>query len=107
MSCHFCYNAYAWAKEPHEDEDYFDGGLHDENDFSSSTIGFSDGKHQFYINSGGGRAINIEACEWYNGRWHTIGYYFPKFCPECGRKLDEYIIDERGTQFTKKREDTA
>lgn len=105
MSCPFCYNAYVWAKEPHEDEDYFDGGLHDENDFSSATVGFSDGKHQLYINSGSGEAINIEACEWHNGRWHTTGRYFPKFCPECGRKLDEYIIDERGTRFTKKQED--
>lgn len=23
MSCHFCYNAHVWAKEPHNEEDYF------------------------------------------------------------------------------------
>lgn len=22
--------------------------------------------------------------------WQLVGYYYPKFCPECGRKIDEY-----------------
>ena len=110
MSCHFCYNAHVWAKEPKTEEDYFDEGLNDSNDFGSSTIGVScslpnGSPHQIYINSGAGKATNIEVCEWYNGRWHTVGVYYPKFCPECGRPLDEYTIDERGTTFTTKQEE--
>lgn len=23
-------------------------------------------------------------------QWQLVGYYYPKFCPECGRKIDEY-----------------
>lgn len=105
MSCQFCYNAHVWSKEPHSEEDYFDGGLHDNNDFSSATIGFLDDRHQLYINSGNGEAVNLELCEWFNGRWHTVGKYFPKFCPECGRRLDEYIIADRGRSFSKKKEE--
>lgn len=105
MACHFCYNAHVWAKESHLEEDYFDEGLHDGNDSSSSTIGKSADGIQIYLNSGGGKPLNIEVCQWINDRWHTIGYYYPKFCPECGRPLDEYNIDERGTKYESKRID--
>ena len=105
MSCHFCYNAHVWAKEPKTEEDYFNEELNDSNDSGSSTIGLSCTPHQIYINSGAGMATNIEFCEWYNNSWHTVGIYYPKFCPECGRPLDEYTIDECGTGFTKKREE--
>lgn len=105
MACHFCYNAQVWAKEPHEEEDYFDEGLNDTNDFSSCGIGYCDDRHRLFFNSGNGEACNIELCEWFNGRWHTMGRYFPKFCPECGRPLDEYTIDERGTKYESKRTD--
>ena len=105
MSCHFCYNAHVWAKEAHSEEDYFDEGLHDGNDSSSSTIGKSADGIQLYLNSGGGKPLEIEVCQWINNRWHTIGAYYPKFCPECGRPLDEYNIDERGTRYESKRID--
>jgi hypothetical protein len=103
MACHFCYNAYVWAKEPHDEDDYFDEGLHDNNDFSSCSIGYSGEKYQMYYNSGNGQACNIELCTWREGYgWLAVAKYFPKFCPECGRRLDEYDIDERGTLFKKK-----
>jgi hypothetical protein len=110
MSCHFCYNAHVWASEPKSEEDYYEPGLDDSNDFGASTVGVTwslpnSYLHQMYLNSGGGKANHLEVCEWYNGRWHTVGVYYPKFCPECGRKLDEYIIDERGTSYFKKLED--
>lgn len=108
--CPFCFNAYVYAKMPKTEEDYFDAGLDDSNDFSSATIGASDSNIQMYINSGNGEALNIEVCEWlsinglyHSGRWHTIAKYYPKYCPECGRKLDEYEIDERGTNYDRKR----
>jgi hypothetical protein len=111
VSCHFCYNAHVWAREPHNEEDYFDEGLHDKNDMSTATIGNKTDGFQLFLNSGGGEATNIEICQWkengYRGQpgWSTIGIYYPKFCPECGRKLDEYIINERGTKFIRKQEE--
>ena len=102
MSCHFCYNAYVWANEPHNEEDYFDGGLTPDNDGSSCGIGTAETGHCLYFNSGMGVPCNIEACEWgEDQRWHTVARYYPKFCPECGRKLDEFIIGERGASFNK------
>lgn len=104
--CKFCYNAHVWAKEPHNEEDYFDEGLNDENDASSCTVGFGGSKTQMYINAGNGEAVNIEVCRWteggYRGQdgWVTIAKYYPKFCPECGRPLNEYTIDARGTKFS-------
>lgn len=103
MGCHFCYNAHVWAKESHNEEDYFNGGLHDDNDGSSCGIGYGVPNYQMYFNSGRGQACNIEICRWHceNG-WIPIAKYFPKFCPECGRRLDEYRIDERGTTYQRK-----
>lgn len=104
-NCRFCYNARVWAKEPHSEEDYFDEGLNDTNDFSSCTIGNSSSRTQMYINSGNGKAVNIEVCRWvkggYRGKdgWVTVAKYYPKFCPECGRPLNEYKIDGRGTKY--------
>lgn len=23
-------------------------------------------------------------------QWQLVGHYYPKYCPECGRKIDEY-----------------
>lgn len=109
MSCKFCYNAHVWAKEPHDEDDYFDEGLHDNNDSSASTVGNSAAGFQIFLNSGGGSAVNIELCQWkengYRGQpgWATIGIYYPKFCPECGRNLNEYIIDEHGALFVQKK----
>lgn len=105
--CSFCFNAHVYNSLPKTEEDYYDSGLDDSNDFSSISIGrtcsLPDSKpHQIYINSGNGEATNIEVCEWYNGRWHTIGKYYLKFCPECGRKLDEYEIEEKGISFKRR-----
>ena len=102
MSCHFCFNAYVWAKEPHNEDDYFNY-LHDDNDGSSCSIGFSGKNYSLYFNSGMGKPCNIEVCTWgENNQWHPVAIYYPKFCPECGRKLDEYDICERGRSFNRK-----
>jgi hypothetical protein len=103
MACHFCYNAHVWAKESHTEEGSFDVGLHDGNDFSSSSIGCSGEKYQMRFNSGNGQACNIELCTWREGYgWLSVAKYFPKFCPECGRKLDEYDIFDRGAYFKRR-----
>ena len=105
--CPYCFNAYVAAKYPNDDP--FETELDDTNDASSSTIGNSTNGFQLYFNSGNGKPCNIEICQWkengYRGRpgWATIGIYYPKFCPECGRPLDEYKVDERGTSYERKR----
>ena len=105
MNCPFCYNAHVWAKEHKVEEDYFDRGLNDNNDGSSCSIGKSSNEFSIMFNSGMGKPCEIEFRNWYSGLWHTVGYYYPKFCPECGRKLDEYVIDNRGTSYEKHKEE--
>lgn len=106
MSCHFCYNAHVWAKEPKIEEDYFDEGLNDDNDGSSCNIGHCSKNFDMMFNSGMGRACNIEIRKWHEGYgWAPIGYYYPKFCPECGRELIEYLVEERGTSYKRKTEE--
>lgn len=93
MICKYCFNAHVWAKIPKNEEDYFDNGLDDSNDFSSHGIGHTDKEHIMYFNSGAGKPCNIEIMKLgKDNQWHTIGEYFPKFCPECGRELNEYEI---------------
>lgn len=105
--CKFCFNAHVYANLPNNEEDYFDEGLHDGNDFSSHTIGHGSSKIQMFINSGNDEAVNIEVCRWteggYRGNdgWSTVAKYYPKYCPECGRKLAEYSVMERGQAFVK------
>ena len=108
--CGFCFNAYVASTLPEPEDSYFEPELNDSNDFSSSTIGLSSSGIQMYINSGAGKATHIEVCQWisdlnglyHSGKYHTIAKYYPKFCPECGRPLNEYKIDERGTSFKRR-----
>ena len=109
--CNFCFNAYVDSKLPETEDDlYFGNELTDDNDDSSATIGNKTDGFQIFLNAGGGQPVNIELCQWkengYRGQpgWSTIGVYYPKFCPECGRKLDEYTISERGNSYERNRE---
>lgn len=40
------------------------------------------------MRSGGGRGLIILSEIFNHNRWHTLNVYIPKFCPECGRKLE-------------------
>lgn len=42
------------------------------------------------IRSGGEMPLIILSENLIQNRWHTLGVYMPKFCPECGRKLGYY-----------------
>ena len=106
MACGFCYNAHVWAKEPKTEEDYLSDGLHDGNDGSSCGIGKAAKDFSIMFNSGFGKPCEIEFRKWVEGYgWGKVGYYYPKFCPECGRPLNEYEVDERGTHYEVKRTD--
>ena len=91
--CKFCFNARIYKPTEEELMDPFATELTDENDSSSCGVGHCFSRNRrFMINSGHGRPVNIEFEEWTETthEWHRVGIYYPKHCPECGRKLNEY-----------------
>ena len=103
--CPFCLNARSYI--PTEDELLAGDILHDRNDFSSMSIGNTIPDHRFMLTTGNGKPTCIEyevLCTISDGdrQWIRAGVYYPKFCPECGRELKEYKIDERGSNFERK-----
>ena len=54
------------------------------------TIGKSEKGHRIMLNKDPYRPLEIEFSQWNEKlktpQWQTAGYYYPKFCPECGRK---------------------
>lgn len=91
--CKYCFNARIYKPTDEELMDPSATELTDENDFSSCSVGHCHSKERrFMINSGDGRPVNIEF-ELLDNRtkeWYIVGRYYPKYCPECGRRLDEY-----------------
>jgi len=91
--CKYCFNARVYRPTDEELMDPFATELTDENDSSSCGVGHCFSRNRrFMINSGHGHPVNIEFEEWTEEmpEWHRVGIYYPKYCPECGRKLDEY-----------------
>ena len=91
--CKYCFNARIDEKYFHGSLDVYDECLTDDNDFSSHSIGHSHKpcSYSLMLNAGNGVPVNIEGrhhddtCGWY-----TVLKYYPKYCPECGRRLNEY-----------------
>lgn len=73
--CKFCLN----ARVNHE--------LTDDNDLSYHGCGIATEMHRFLITSGNGKPTSILFEKRAQKEWITIGYYIPKYCPECGRYL--------------------
>lgn len=93
--CNFCFNARVY--EPTEDNLLTGNTLDDTNDSSSIVVGEHMRPYRsIMINSGNGEPLNIEFLEWAptRERWETVGKYYPKYCPECGRKIDEYDLSQ-------------
>ena len=76
--------------------DPFATELTDENDFSSCGVGTSSMGTRFMISSGYGEPVRIEIDKFLELRqeWVTVGKYYPKYCPECGRRLNEYEMSK-------------
>lgn len=80
--CSFCVNAAC------------DGVLTPENDLSYMSIGCAADGFSVFLRSGGGRSTQI-LFEQRSGRfWGLRAFYYPKFCPECGRRLTENCDDK-------------
>lgn len=77
--CRMCYNA------------RLDDELTDENDFSAISIGSCSNGYRMMLCSGYGRPLRIEVEKWdEKAGWYKIGEYNPEYCPNCGRKIEEY-----------------
>ena len=93
--CKFCFNSRIYEET---EDDWFSNPLTDENDSCSIGVGDSCTDRRIHISSGYGEPTRIEFDEWFKDlqRWITTAKYYPKYCPECGRKIDEYErSDER------------
>lgn len=90
--CKYCFNARVWEPTDEEIFNPYVTHLTDENDGSACGVGTRTNEHDMMICSGMGRPVRIEFRQWYDAGkyWITVGEYLPKFCPECGRRLDEY-----------------
>ena len=90
--CKYCFNARVYKPTEEELMDPFATELTDDNDSSSCGVGKSSGGTRFMISSGCGEPLRIEIDKFLELRqeWVTVGKYYPKYCPECGRRLDEY-----------------
>ncbi len=88
LYCRFCFNARIY--EPSEDP--YETPLTDENDFGSFSVGECNKGYSLMIHTGHGKPQNITARRWSENLrcWLGVGIYEPKYCPECGRRLDEY-----------------
>lgn len=83
--CKYCLDA---AVDPELDPGY---------DFSAMSVGVMGAGYRIMFCSGNGRAphFDIEKLEPAVGdfdqlEWKLLGFYTPKFCPECGRPFDCY-----------------
>ena len=94
--CKYCFNARVYKPTDEELMDPFATELTDENDSSSCGVGTSCNNTRLMISSGYGEPVRIEIDKFFEDyqEWHTVGKYYPKYCPECGRRLDEYDVSE-------------
>lgn len=84
MSCRFCENN---RTNPEWE-------LSEEQCFYAMTIGQSDKGTRIMFCKNPHKPLMMEISQWNEKfippQWQLVGYYYPKFCPECGRKIDEY-----------------
>lgn len=65
-------------------------GLTKDNDLSYFSIGNTLKDYRILIGCGNGRAPRILFEKETNEGMDLVGIYYPKYCPNCGRKITEY-----------------
>ena len=84
MGCRFCEN-----HRVNHDLD-----LTEEQDFYAMSAGKFESGYRIMFHKQPYRPLCIDFERWREDlktpQWQLVGYYYPKFCPECGRKIDEY-----------------
>ena len=84
MSCKFCGN----------NRTNSEWELDEEQVSYAMTIGASENGYRVMYNKVPYRPLEIIFDVWRENlnptQWVQVGSYFPKYCPECGRKIDEY-----------------
>jgi len=76
-ACDMCLNA------------FIDSELTSDNDLSFSGIGECEAGYRILLRSGCARPTAMMVEKLVASGWVTIGYYSPRYCPNCGRKLVE------------------
>lgn len=62
-----------------------------DNDYSAILLNDStDGNLRMLICSGWQKPLRIDVEVWLNDLWCVACRYYPKYCPNCGRKIVEY-----------------
>lgn len=84
MSCKFCANN---RTNPEWE-------LDEEQCAYAMTVGMVEKGYRIMLNKDPYRPLEISFDAWNANlktpQWQQVGGYYPKFCPECGRKIDEY-----------------
>lgn len=91
--CRYCFNARVYEPTEKELIDPWSTELTDDNDLSYHGVGAAGNtsKHtRIMIASGGGKSARVQFDAYLGDGWDTYAEYYPKYCPECGRRLDEY-----------------
>ncbi len=78
------------------DNTYTNLGLTSDNDFSSFSIGTYETDYRISLETGYSKPTTITVERHDASGWATIGYYRPRFCPNCGRELVENKKKEEG-----------
>lgn len=73
-----------------------DDFLTSDNDLSFHGVGSGWENYRFMIAAGNGAPVRILFEVLQNNSWHVVGVYHPRFCPNCGREILEYISGKEG-----------
>ena len=78
IACYMCDNA------------FINENLSYDSDYACFGIGDMPEGTRLMLCTGYRRPLRIEYEEFKYDKWRTVGIYYPKCCPNCGREIKEY-----------------